>query len=192
MQSAALEGGFSTPSTDAAMAFRSVMNAMARPGRIETLAGACPPAPLSIAAGAVLLTLCDGETPVYLAGDADTPEVRAWIAFHTGAPLTGPETCVFAVGSWQALLPLARFPMGTADYPDRSATLIIEVAHLEAEGTALTGPGIRDTAALSLPDTEPFRANRALFPRGLDFILTCGARVAALPRSTIVAQEGGR
>ncbi|MFN5827185.1 MAG: phosphonate C-P lyase system protein PhnH, partial [Rhodobacterales bacterium] len=57
---------------------------------------------------------------------------------------------------------------------------------LEAEGPFLAGPGIRDRARLTLPDPEAFRANHALFPLGFDAFLTCGNRVAGLPRSTRV------
>ncbi|MGR3493810.1 phosphonate C-P lyase system protein PhnH [Citreimonas sp.] len=188
MDAATLQGGFATPSVEAAHAFRAVMEAMARPGTIHPVAGAKPPAPLSAAAGAVLLTLCDGDTPVHLAGAVDCDAVRAWIAFHTGAPLTGPAECAFAVGDWASLQPLDRFPPGTPEYPDRSATLIVERGTLEAEGARLTGPGIRDAAALSLPETTAFRANAARFPLGLDFVLTCGDRLAALPRTTTVTE----
>ncbi|MFA8385738.1 MAG: phosphonate C-P lyase system protein PhnH [Pelagibaca sp.] len=186
MQAQTLEGGFAHPATDAAHAFRSVMEAMARPGTIHTLKGAKPPAPLSVAAGVALLTLCDTETPLYLAGNTDCDAVRAWIAFHTGAPLTGPATCMFALGTWDALGPLSAYPIGTSEYPDRSATLIVECEALEPKGTTLTGPGIRDTAALNLPDTKAFQDNALLFPLGLDFLFTSGDRIAALPRSTKV------
>jgi alpha-D-ribose 1-methylphosphonate 5-triphosphate synthase subunit PhnH len=81
---------------------------------------------MSPAMGAVLLTLCDTETPVYLAGGIDCEAVRTWLAFHTGAPFVGPSHCIFAVGSWDALAPLAVYPIGTSEYPDRSATLIVE------------------------------------------------------------------
>ena len=198
MQAQTLEGGFTHPATDAAHAFRGVMEAMARPGTIQTLMGANPPAPLSVAAGVALLTLCDTETPLYLAGDADCEAVRTWVAFHTGAPIAGPSHCMFALGTWGALGSLAAYPIGTSEYPDRSATLIVECADLSAEGETLTGPGIRDTASLSLPETRAFQDNAALFPLGLDFIFTSGNRIAALPRSTkvsrssseAVAQEG--
>ena len=180
-----LEGGFSDPAPQAATAFRAIMSAMARPGRIETITGATPPAPLSPAAGAVLLTLCDADTPVHLAGDADCAAVRDWIRFHLGAPLTSPEEAMFAVGRWDAL-PKGAFAIGTSEYPDRSATLIVETDQLSPDGATLRGPGIRDTAMLSLPETDAFRANRALFPLGLDFVFTCGDRLAALPRSTEV------
>ncbi len=186
MQAQTLTGGFAHPSTDAADAFRGVMEALARPGSIHTLTGALPPAPLSSAAGAALLTLCDTETPIYLAGATDCAKVRAWIAFHTGAPLTGPAHCMFALGTWDALPPLSAYPVGTAEYPDRSATLIVECDVLLNAGATLTGPGIRETAALSLPETQAFQTNAALFPLGLDFLFTCRDRIAALPRSTKV------
>ncbi|MEX0339812.1 MAG: phosphonate C-P lyase system protein PhnH [Arenibacterium sp.] len=182
-----LTGGFTEPAIQSAHAFRAVMEAMARPGKIETISGAIPPAPLSNAAGTLLLTLCDTDTPVYLAGDADCDDVRAWLAFHTGAPLSGPSHCMFAIGTWDALMPVSTFPVGTPQYPDRSATLVVECAELEAAGARLQGPGIRDSAALSLPDVQTFQQNHALFPLGLDFILTCENRLAALPRSTEVS-----
>jgi alpha-D-ribose 1-methylphosphonate 5-triphosphate synthase subunit PhnH len=187
MQADMLSGGFSDGSTQSAHAFRRVMEAMARPGTIHRLASAEPPAPLSVAAGTVLLTLCDTDTPVYLAGDADCPEIRDWLAFHSGAPVAEPSRCMFAIGSWDALAPLSVYPIGTSDYPDRSATLIVECPELSAGGETLTGPGIRDTARLSLPEKSAFQANRARFPLGLDFLFTSGDRFAALPRSTRVS-----
>ena len=183
----ALEGGFADSPRDAAHAFRAAMEAMARPGRIKTVAGAEPPAPLSVAAGVLMLTLADAGTPVHLAGETDCAEVRDWLRFHTGAPLAGPGEAIFAVGAWAALQPLAAYPIGTPDYPDRSVTLIVEMPELCAEGAVLTGPGIAGEAALSLPETAAFRENAARFPLGLDFYFTSGARLAALPRTTRVA-----
>lgn len=186
MQHDRLQPGFADPAIDAARAFRAIMRAMARPGTIETAGVDAPPAPLSAAAGAVLLTLCDTETPLYLAGAADCAAVRAWITFHTGAPFGAAAQCSFALGTWEALMPLSAYPAGTSDYPDRSATLIVERPGLTPHGAVLRGPGIRTTARLSLPDSDVFRANAAQFPRGLDFIFTSGDRVAALPRTTSV------
>lgn len=184
MQAEALEGGFIDVPVEAARAFRAAMRAMARPGTIEVLGTARPPAPVSQAAGTLLLTLCDHDTGIYLAGDHDSPALRAWIAFHTGAPVVAPGEAQFALGRWQALLPLSQYPIGTPEYPDRSATLIVEMEMLTPEGVVLTGPGIRDRARLSLPDPQAMRANAARFPLGLDFFLTCKDRVAALPRTT--------
>lgn len=189
MQTNTLSDGFADPATHSAHAFRSVMEAMARPGTIQTIEGAAPPAPLSTAAGAVLLTLCDTETPIYLAGGMDCDDVRAWLSFHTGAPFVGPAHCMFAVGTWDALAPLSAYQIGTSEYPDRSATLIVESPQLSHAGAELTGPGIKDHATLSLPEEDAFHANRMLFPLGLDFIFTCADQIAALPRSTKVSRS---
>lgn len=181
-----LSGGFAEAPVQSARAFRAILDALARPGSIHPVAGASPPAPVSAAAGVVLLTLCDGTTPLHLAGGADCPAMRDWIAFHTGAPLVAAEDAAFALGRWEDLHPVGRFHIGAPDYPDRSATLIVEMDRLTGHGPALTGPGIETAAWLSLPETAAFRANRALFPLGFDTIFTSGDRIAALPRSTRV------
>lgn len=184
MQTHALEGGFQQPAMESAQAFRAVMEAMARPGTINTVKGALPPAPMSPAAGVCLLTLCDHETPVYLSDEHNLPKVREWISFHTGAPIVDAGDCLFAVGSWESLQPLEGFSQGTVEYPDRSATLIIELNELTNVGATLSGPGIKDTAVLSLPNVAPFQRNRKHYPLGLDFLFTSGDKVAALPRSS--------
>ncbi|EAQ04726.1 alkylphosphonate utilization protein PhnH [Pseudooceanicola batsensis HTCC2597] len=187
MAADALEGGFAEAPIQSAQAFRAAMECMARPGRIDEIAGGAGPAPLSVAASTLLLTLCDPETPVHLAGAFDRAELREWITFHAGAPLVEAGEALFAVGHWDELMPLDRFRVGTPEYPDRSATLIVELDGLEPAGAMLRGPGIRETAALSLPERAAFVANRQLFPLGLDFFFTCGTRLAALPRTTEVS-----
>jgi alpha-D-ribose 1-methylphosphonate 5-triphosphate synthase subunit PhnH len=186
METAALSGGFADAPVEAARAFRAALDAMARPGRIVTVSGATPPAPLSPAAGALLLTLADADAPVALVGAHDCDAVRRWLAFHSGAAIRPAEDAALAVGRWGALAPLTAYRAGTPDYPDRSATLIVEMDALAATGARLTGPGIAAEARLSLPEIDAFAANRALFPRGLDFFFTAGDRLAALPRSTRV------
>ena len=84
------------------------------------------------------------------------------------------------------------FDLGTDAYPDRSTTVVIEVAALGSGGAvALTGPGLRVPAALRVAGLDgAFWTSRealaALFPRGLDVVLTSGASLAALPRTTRV------
>lgn len=181
-----LSGGFADAPHQSARAFREVLEALARPGTIRTVSGAAPPEPLSVAAGVVLLTLTDPTTTLHLAGDADCRAVRDWVAFHIGAPLVTADAADFAVGTWEALQPITRFRAGLPDYPDRSATLIVETDRLTNHGSALTGPGIETATWLSLPETAAFHANRALFPLGVDCLFTCGTRLAGLPRSTRV------
>ena len=63
----AFAGGFQEPVFEAQAVFRSLMDCMARPGTIgHVAASVLPPKPLSPAAGAVALTLCDHDTPVWL------------------------------------------------------------------------------------------------------------------------------
>ncbi|SLN23423.1 Alpha-D-ribose 1-methylphosphonate 5-triphosphate synthase subunit PhnH [Falsiruegeria litorea R37] len=187
-QATQFAGGFTNAPVDAAHAFRAAMTVMARPGEIRTLTGAQAPAPLSEAAATLLLTLCDPETKVHLAGEADTPEVRGWLTFHTGAPLVDAGEADFAIGTWESLIPLGAYKIGTSEYPDRSATLIVECTGVTQTGATMTGPGIKESAQLSLPDVEVLRTNATAYPLGLDFFFTSGTQVAALPRSTQISE----
>lgn len=184
MQNTALTGGFENAPVQSAIAFRACLEAMARPGTVHQLDGGAAPAPCSAAAATALLTFCDAETPVFLAPSHDSPDMRDWLAFHIGASIVAPENAMFALGTWDSLQPLSRFAIGTPDYPDRSATLIIELPSLSASGARLTGPGIKEHAYLSLPSVAEFQQNAARFPLGWDALFTCGHQLAALPRST--------
>jgi len=190
---ARLEPGFDDPVRGAQVCFRALLDAMAHPGRIVALPsslGGAPPVPLGPTAAALALTLCDIDTPVWLDKAAST--AAGYLAFHCGAPLVdSPVDARFAiVADAAALPPLDRFALGSDEYPERSATLVIEVADLVEDGGAvLRGPGIRGAARIGI-DGLPARfwAERAalaeLFPRGIDVVFASGARLAALPRST--------
>lgn len=183
-----LAAGFADPVLDAQRCFRAVLEAMSRPGRVQRVA-ALPetPAPLDTAAAAVLLALADADTPVWLdAGSA----AEAWLRFHAGCPITAaPAEAAFALACG-APPPLRALAQGTEEEPQRSATLILQVAALEeGAGWHLAGPGIEREHRLlveGLPADFPaqWAANRALFPRGVDVILCAGDRLAALPRTT--------
>tara|TARA_X000000950_G_scaffold40485_1_gene44043 strand:- start:1031 stop:1603 length:573 start_codon:yes stop_codon:yes gene_type:complete len=179
----ALEGGFTSASEDSARIFRAALNAMARPGHIESVSGIAPPAPLSCSAGALLLTLVDHETPVHLAGSHDCAAVREWLAFHTGTSFASREQAAFAVGSWSSLAPIGTYRIGTSEYPDRAVTLIVEMEQVVASGTLLQGPGIESHMAVNLPDDSILDFNAARFPLGIDMFLVAGDRMAAVPRS---------
>ncbi|MFG6083227.1 phosphonate C-P lyase system protein PhnH [Paracoccus litorisediminis] len=176
-----ISGGFADAPRQSALAFRAIIDVMSRPGKLATLQGATPPASLSVAAGTVILTLADANTGIYLAGDLDSPALRQWIAFHTGAPITTADCADLAIGTWADLHPLDRYRTGTVEYPDRAATLIVELGETPAPNASLTGPGIKDRIAAFVPGARP-----TSFPLGLDLILTAGAQVSALPRSTQV------
>ncbi len=180
-----LSGGFTQAPQQAAVAFRACLEALARPGQWQQIAGAHPPPPVSPAAGAVLLTLVDPAVRLHLAASHDRPDVRSWIAFHCGAPFVGANEADFALGNWPALQPVTRFATGTPDYPDRSVTLIVDQPP-GASNARLSGPGIKTEAQACLPGIDAFVANRACFPLGFDCLFTDAGQVMGLPRSTRV------
>lgn len=192
-----LAPAFEDPALASQAVFRTIMEAMARPGLARALpCGLAVPSPLLPTAAAVALTLLDYETPFWLdQGLAEAGEVAAWIRFHTGAPQTGdPERAAFGLVSAPAAMPAFEvFSAGSIDYPDRSTTLVLQVARFgQGEALTLCGPGIAGMRAFSAQPLPPdFRArllaNREMFPRGLDLILVSPDAVAALPRSLRVA-----
>lgn len=197
---AALAPAFADQVLDAQSMFRATMNAMARPGRVlQHNCSLMPPGPLSAGAAAIALTLADYETPIWLdAPLAATDAVPNWLRFHTGAPITrDPAGATFALISDASTLPdFAVFSSGAQDYPDRSATLIMQVGSLSSGvPLRLSGPGIEGTQLLHIAPlpadfSDRAAANRRLFPRGVDVLFVSDNAVAGIPRSTLVAKEG--
>jgi alpha-D-ribose 1-methylphosphonate 5-triphosphate synthase subunit PhnH len=180
-------------------AFGAIMHATARPGSLQPITAAPnAPAPLSGEVAAIVRTLFDQDTPVWVDEHlAAAPDVAEWVRFHTGAPIVREsELSAFALIGDPARLPaFEQFNQGTAEYPDRSTTLILQVASFEQGDTmVLTGPGIHGgqplRAAPLPPDmSERIAVNRSLFPRGVDLLLAASKRIAALPRSVLLKRE---
>jgi len=190
---------FADPVFESQAAFRMIMQAMSRPGTIVACGEAlAPPAPLGRAAAAALLTLVDFETPLWIA-PSFPPAVGDYLAFHTGAPrAAAPDKAAFALLDLAVDgLELGSFAQGTAEYPDRSTTIVVQAASLGAgPPLRLSGPGIKAEAAFSIAPlpadfVSQWTANCDQFPLGVDLIFAVEARLAALPRTTAVA-EGAR
>lgn len=204
--------GFRDAVAGAQQAFRCVLDAMSRPGRVvalppSALAGLVPPAsstpdrPMSPGAAALLLTLLDAETTVRLAGGLASRSAQAYLRFHTGVRSAAPgEAAEFTVVRaaevddtlWSAL------DLGTDEAPQRGATLVVEVDGLDAGRGArlrLKGPGIEATQALQVDGLSTgfwlWRQRlQAALPRGIELVLVDGSRMAAIPRSTRITLEG--
>jgi alpha-D-ribose 1-methylphosphonate 5-triphosphate synthase subunit PhnH len=197
---AELPAGFADKVLSAQSTFRSVMDAMARPGsvqRIRAVAGA--PAAMMRGTAAIALTLFDHDTPIWLdSGMSRSSDVAKWLKFHTSAPVVADSSiCNFAlIGDAQNLPALDRFAFGSNEYPDRSTTLILQAESL-TRGPAfeLQGPGIDGSALLQAmiqPNNlfERLAINAALFPRGIDVVLVHDDAIVAIPRTTRVAAQG--
>lgn len=193
-----LKAGFAEPVRDAQRCFRAVLDATARPGRIVELADLPEsPAGLGAAQAAILLALADIDTPVWLPPALRDAEAGHYLRFHCGCRLaTRRADAVFVVPPSLAELPaLDELRLGEPEFPDRSATLIVEVDDLAAGGPLhLTGPGIESEARLAVAGwraaaTDFLRENRRRFPLGVDLLLTCGNRVVGLPRTVRIQPE---
>jgi alpha-D-ribose 1-methylphosphonate 5-triphosphate synthase subunit PhnH len=198
---AELPAGFADKVLSAQSTFRSVMEAMARPGSVARVtASVGTPPPMMRGAAAIALTLFDHDTPIWLDEKmAETVDVARWLKFHSGAPIVADSAiCHFALIADAGALPdLDRFALGSNEYPDRSTTLILQVASL-TQGPAyeLRGPGIDGSAVLNAA-FEPkdlfdrLAINATLFPRGIDVVLVADDAIVAIPRTTRLIAHGG-
>ncbi len=198
---AGLSTGFADTVVSAQSTFRSVMDAMAHPGSVqEVVAAVGTPSPLMRGSAAIALTLFDHDTPIWLDQrmSSEKPEVANWLKFHSGAPVvTDPSVCSFAVIVDGAALPdLEQFSFGTAEYPDRSTTLILQVESL-TQGCEyeLRGPGINGAVVLRAKIEpkdlfERLAVNATVFPRGVDVVLVAGDEIVAIPRTTRLMTHG--
>lgn len=188
-----LTPGFADPVHDTQAVFRTLLDALSRPGTVGVVEKGLPEVRATraaLAAFAALLTLCDYATPVWLA-QPDTALGSA-LRFHTGAPLVDePGLAAFAYIHEAAAMPaLESFALGEAESPEHSVTLLIRVEALTGGAPiVLSGPGIQHTttiAPVGLP--EHFWRERAalapLFPCGIDCYLVCDSTLIGLPRTT--------
>lgn len=189
--------GFSDPVFQSQAAFRALLAALSEPGTLQQVAGQItPPEGIATATATALLTLADYETPVWLPEALRSGLAGAWLRFHCGAALIDdPAEAAFAVIDGTADEPkLSAFNLGTDQFPDRSTTVIMQIAALEG-GPALTlsGPGIAGTRTITPHGLRPgftdeLRDNGALYPLGIDVLLAHGEGLIGLPRSTQVEE----
>jgi len=191
-----LAPGLADPVHDSQAIFRVVLDALARPAQIQTL----PPhlgqgmADVPSAALAVLYTLCDYATPIWLATAHDA--LSDALRFHTGAPLAATQDqATFAwIADPAAVPPLANFAQGSAESPELGATVLIQVEAFD-NGPALLcrGPGIENSTPFAPRGLRAGiwheRAELATaFPCGVDLLLICGNRLVGLPRTTVIEE----
>jgi alpha-D-ribose 1-methylphosphonate 5-triphosphate synthase subunit PhnH len=176
--------------------FRHILDAMARPGTCHRIADA-PNAvgALNAASTAVALTLLDESTPVWLDDEADTPALRTFLSFHCGCPfVVSSGEAAFALIAGQ-IPDLECFNPGTDEFPEISATVVAQVAAVDTGADLfLAGPGIQTVAGLADPGLPAsfWRAwdeVAALYPCGVDVVLTAGERLVCLPRSVRRVQD---
>ena len=144
----------------------------------------------------LLQALVDSDCSVWLSPSLAGTDAAAWLRFHTGCRwAASPAAARFLwVAEGDALPPLATLDAGTDEYPDQSATCVVEVGALNSPGAldvVLTGPGIAAEQTLSVHGLPVdfmahWDANHACFPRGVDLFVATSTHIAGLPRTTRV------
>ncbi len=180
---------------DSQRIFRSLLDAMANPGRIITLPeiGIKTPAanryPLLL-----LMTLLDHEVSFSVLDNGAL--VTECLKTNTGSKESRLEDSDFILvygGSSHGLIRGAR--VGTLEYPDDSATVIYDIDSIGDDGGdvlfELSGPGIADKRMIGASGIEQTEIEDVLamrdYPLGLDLIFSDKAgRIMCIPRSTIV------
>jgi alpha-D-ribose 1-methylphosphonate 5-triphosphate synthase subunit PhnH len=181
-------------------AFRRLLEAMARPGRVERVDPHPEGGPFAAALG-VLESLLDHE--VTFAVVPDDQGARELLLRYTGSRAAPPERADFLLGHGEGVAgALGAAKPGELEYPDRSATVVALVAVVSertgaGERLRLAGPGVPDTIDVWVDGfPAPLRAlrderNRGL-PNGVDLVLVApDGRFTCLPRYTRVEGAAG-
>jgi alpha-D-ribose 1-methylphosphonate 5-triphosphate synthase subunit PhnH len=184
--------GFADSALDSQAVFRRGLAALSRPGTVQDCGEVpAPPPGVQRAANALLLALLDQDCRLWLSPSL-SGAAAGYLRFHTGCILVGDtRQANFAlVANAVELPPLSSFELGSDEYPDRSATLVVQVDALGADGEwRLSGPGIRDERRLTAQGLgadflAQWRQNAKRFPRGVDLFLVSGTQLCGLPRTT--------
>ncbi len=184
--------GFQDTVHDAQQSFRALLDAIARPGCAYSIGVALePPMGMMTSCAAACLTLLDLEVTLWMQPGWHE-SVRSWLLFHTGCRfVTDGAIANFAlIHTWDNALGFADFHLGTAEDPEQSTTLLIQLGQMEGGiPTGLSGPGIesRQSIAPCLPKSfwDEWTSNHQMYPLGVDVFLFHHQTVMGLPRSTL-------
>lgn len=196
---------------DSQMIFRSLLDAMARPGSIVVLPDIKITSPaLNRYPLLLLMTLLDHEVSFYVSGHSDEnvnasrQAVAEYLRSNTGSnesALRDADFILVCEGSSQGLI--RRVKQGTLEYPDESATVVYDVGSIGDRGydgddshdeymlLELSGPGIAGKCMIAISGMEPAEIEDVLamrnYPLGIDAILSDrNGNIACIPRSTNV------
>jgi alpha-D-ribose 1-methylphosphonate 5-triphosphate synthase subunit PhnH len=173
-------------------AFRGCLSALGSPGAVVKIGPVPNPLPgLHVAASALLLSLLDQDTRLWLSPSIAMASTAMSLKIHTGCSLAAsPGEADFAlVGDVVELPGLDAFGSGVEEYPERNATVVLQVPHLTASGWRLSGPGVGGEARFCVPVLgrnflQQWERNCSRFPRGVDLFISCGDELCGLPRTT--------
>jgi alpha-D-ribose 1-methylphosphonate 5-triphosphate synthase subunit PhnH len=186
------------PVHEAQRHFRQILNATARPGTLEQLRDeTLNPVGLHGASALVAFTLLNGDVRFYV--DEAALDCSSYLLINTSSQPCGCEEAdyLFFKGSADfSRLRTAR--VGTLEYPEQGATVIVDVQQLhhthtpQAAQLLLSGPGVDGECTLFVTGLQDdFFQHRAAcnqeYPLGIDVILTdVQGHLVSIPRTTRV------
>jgi len=195
--------GFAEPAVCSQTVFRQALDALSLPGRLQFLDLNGPmqsmqaPRNAHPAAAALLLALLDQDCKLWLSPGFDATDAATWLRFHTGCTLVADskEADFVWVASPLEMPAFEQLAQGTAEYPEQSATCVVQVMGLatseQASAWSISGPGVKGASHLQIGGLAPEfltqrRASQAHSPCGIDFLFTHGVSLVGLPRSTLI------
>ena len=197
-----LDVGFIDPVHESRAWFRELMDAMARPGSVRrgTPPPRAVPPPLPPIAGALLLTLADADTSLWLSAALRADGAAGtWLRFHTGASLVkhGAEATFAAATGADDAPALESLAQGEEAYPDRSTTLLLGVEAI------VPGKGVPDENEVHengvpigddvpLESGVPVEGGEALVLTGSGIATRTTLAVRGLPEGFVEAWEANR
>jgi alpha-D-ribose 1-methylphosphonate 5-triphosphate synthase subunit PhnH len=199
----ALGAGFGNEALESQTVFRTAQHALAHPGRLVDIThNAKIPTRGHSASAAFLLAMLDADCTLWLSPTLLASDAALWLHFHTGCKMVADATVAqfVWVAQGDAMPALASLAQGSAQYPDQSATCVLDVVALSNSAQhdttwVLKGPGIQHQTRLNAQgQTSDFVGqwadNHARFPRGVDVFLAAQHQLVGLPRTTTIALNG--
>jgi alpha-D-ribose 1-methylphosphonate 5-triphosphate synthase subunit PhnH len=179
-------------------AFRKLLQAMSRPGRVYVLPPVPPVGRKPWGAMLTLLeSLIDHEVRFAVIGQNGSGELQSLIAERTRCRTADVgEADFLIVADGDSAGEILRAKRGTHPYPDTSATVVFRVQSLlfpenRQPTMALKGPGIREEIllgpieGLGPHEAEHLKELNSDFPLGVDAVfIDDGGRILCIPRST--------
>ena len=198
--------GFNNSTLGSQESFRCALKALSQPGqRVALEIEIDHPTVAHQSSCAVMLSLLEPGTLLWLSPGLRNTAVAPWIVFHTNCQITAnPKNAEFAwIKSWSEVPLLEEFSVGSDEYPDQSTTCIIETSEYSQRQESrlqlvLTGPGIQTSTlvkGLAIPEEQlktfatQWANNHRQFPRGVDVLLTVPQALYGLPRTTSLALQ---
>ena len=193
---------FENTERDSQIIFRQVLNSFSRPAVPFEISPRVKSSKTDSArvGTSLLLALMDTGSSLHLLLKEHDNNLADFLKFHTGCRIaSGPEQANYIwVQSSERLPSLMECALGSAEFPEASSTLIIDVEGFKIDANSSnhspwTGPGINGELYIEIMGlNDQFWSDRKnirpLFPCGVDVIFCSPTHIVSLPRSTRIGE----